>query len=656
MVHFNPDNKKQRNKILLLIFVFTFLLYGNSIRNNYAIDDNYVTVTDPKKPNNPRIQKGIRGIPKLFASHYVESRQQSFEYRPLVLATFALEYQFFGSNPHMSHFFNVLLYAITICVLFLLLLKIFKHYNPLLPLLVTALFLAHPIHTEVVANIKSRDELLSFLFGISALFFLLKYMEARHKRFVILCILFLLMAMLCKKTAMLFLAFIPVTLYFFSDLKPKQLLLFCIIPLASAICFSLLKKTFLNDSAMLRAYAFFENPLFYEENLLARLPISFYAMGYYVKLLIFPYPLNCYYGYSTIPFATWTTPLVILSVIFHIAIGVYAIKGCLKKNFLSYTIIVYLIGIFPFSNLFSSATGIIAERYIYFASLGFFMALGYALMLLFKISTQSLSKLKPQPLTPVFMIGTVLLLMLYSGVTISRNKNWKDEITLFRNDLKNFTNSCNLHYITGNKLYPQIFTTPDGPKKDSIINETKFHMQEAMNLMKEGVEKYPTDYTTLNNIGTIYINIFNDPASAHPYFKRALLVKPDNNEALYNNAFCYERKNKKDSAILAYEKLIAFNADYLPAYVQLRELYLATQRYPEAIVCDQKLIEKNPAEARLYINLGNSYINNKDTLSAIKQFEQAVALEPGNVGLRNQILSFLKSAGYTDEAKKLETQ
>jgi tetratricopeptide (TPR) repeat protein len=656
MAHLDLSDRKQKNKIILLLFAFTFLVYGNCIKNSYAIDDNYVTVTTPEKPNNHRIEKGIKGIPKLFSSHYMESKQQTFEYRPLVLATFAIEYQLFGSNPHISHFFNVLFYALTICVLFLLLTKILNNYNPLLPLLITALFMAHPIHTEVVANIKSRDELLSFLFGISAMLFILKYIELKSIRYVVFALLFLLMGLLCKRTAILFLGFIPLTLYFFSPIKLKQLLLLCLIPLVSMICFHLVKRSLLSESAVLRPYAFFENPLFYEDGFFARLPLAFYSIGYYVKLLLFPYPLNCYYGYSTIPFAQWGTPMVILSLVFYTAITIYALRNALKKSMLSFSILVYLAGIFPFSNLLSNAAGIVAERYIYFASLGFCMALGYGLMQLFKTGTEYNPKAKTQSLSPLFMLSGGFLLILYSCLTISRNKNWKDEITLFRNDLKNFKNSCNLNYITGNKLYPQIFTTPDGPKKDSIINETKLYYQQALNLMKEGVKKYPADYTTQNNIGTIYVNIFNDPVSAHSYFKHALLTKPDNTEALYNDAFCYERKNKKDSAILAYEKLIATDSTYLPAYVQLRELYLATQKYPAAIVCDKKLIDANPGEARLYINLGNSYINNKDTASAVKQFEQAVAIEPGNTSLRNQIVTFLRSAGYAKEAEKLEKQ
>ena len=498
------SNPKQKNKILLLIFALTFLLYGNTIKNKYSLDDNYVTVTTPEKPNNPRIVKGIKGIPEIFTTHYVESKEQSFEYRPIALATFAIEYQFFGSNPHISHFFNVLLYAINNIILFLVLSKLFKTYNVIFPLLITVLFIVHPIHTEVVASIKSRDELLSFLFGICSLLFALKYFEFKQIKYLFIYVLFLMSALLCKKTAILFIGLIPLTYYFFYSVKPKQLLLFFGAILLTLICFALFKKAMVNENTTVRIYAFFENPLFYEENKFTRIPFALYSIGYYIKLLVFPYPLCCYYGYSTIPFVEWTTPLVFISLFFHIGIVLYAVIHIKEKNVLSYGIIIYLIGVFPFSNTMSLATGIIAERYIYFASLGFCISFVCLLSTLLKNNLQN-SKTNSS-----FSFVMIAIFVLCSGLTISRNTKWIDEITLFRNDCKNFKNSCNLQYIIGNKLYTQIFITPPGAKKDSLIIEMTNHFKQAASLMEEGVKRYPQDYTTLNNIGTIYVNIFND--------------------------------------------------------------------------------------------------------------------------------------------------
>jgi len=650
----NLNDRKQKNKIILLIFVLVFLLYGNSIKNNYSLDDDYVTVTNKERPNNPRIEKGIRGIPKIFSTHYIESKQQTFEYRPLVLVSFAIEYQFFGSNPHISHFINVLIYAFTIIVLFFILLKILKEYNSIFILLITLLFLIHPIHTEVVANIKSRDELLSFFFGLSSLLYAIKYVEQKKIKYIIPSMIFLLMALLCKKTAIFFIGLIPITYYYFYSVKPKQIIIFFSILIFSLVCLSVFKKAMLSSNSMLRVFAFFENPLYYEENLAKRIPLALYSMGYYLKLLLFPYPLCCYYGYNTIPFAQWTTPFVIITLFFYLTIIIYTISQIKQKSIMSYGIIIFLIGLLPFSNLLTPSPGIVAERFVYFGSLGFCISIAYCLLLLFKVNIKYQSEKQSKKLNPLLSITLLLIFVFHTTLTISRNSNWKDEITLFRNDCKNFKNSCNLHYITGNKLYMAIFNTPAGPKQDSIINETKFHLGQAVALMEEGVKKYPQDYTTLNNIGTIYVNVFKDSKKAQPFFKKAMIAKPDNVQAQYNFAFCYEKRNLKDSAIWSYEKIIKTNTDYLPAYLQLRELYISKQEYAKAIAYDKRTIDLSPMEAKLYINLGNVYLLNKDTLSGVEEFEKAVNLEPENTGLRAQIVTFLKSIGHSQKASKLE--
>ena len=102
--------QKNNIKILAGIFILTILIYSNSIKNDFSLDDNYVTVTNHNLPNNPRIEKGIHGISEIFTTHYIHTKQQSFEYRPITLSTFAIEYELFGCNPHINHLINILLF------------------------------------------------------------------------------------------------------------------------------------------------------------------------------------------------------------------------------------------------------------------------------------------------------------------------------------------------------------------------------------------------------------------------------------------------------------------------------------------------------------------------------------------------------------------
>ena len=159
-LHKSKENSQAKvEKILLIIIAaFSFLLYSNTIPNEYNLDDGLVT------NNHPLTSKGVSAIPEIFSSpYYQDAAGNQYDYRPVTLTTFAIEHQFFGDNVHVSHFINTIIYMLLCVILFLTLSILFKNYNYLLPLTITLLFIAHPIHTEAVAGIKNRDELLCFL-------------------------------------------------------------------------------------------------------------------------------------------------------------------------------------------------------------------------------------------------------------------------------------------------------------------------------------------------------------------------------------------------------------------------------------------------------------------------------------------------------------
>ena len=77
---------------------------------------------------------------------------------------FALEWEFFPNNPQVGHLINILLYGLTGWLLFIVLLNLFGRDKIAFVFFATILFIAHPIHTEVVNNIKGRDGIVVFLF------------------------------------------------------------------------------------------------------------------------------------------------------------------------------------------------------------------------------------------------------------------------------------------------------------------------------------------------------------------------------------------------------------------------------------------------------------------------------------------------------------
>ena len=152
---------KLRSSILIgLICIATF---GNTLFNDYNLDDNLVT------QNHRLTSKGIKAIPEIYRSpYYQDDMGYSYGYRPTTLATFAIEHDLFGESPMINHSVNLLLYLITCILIFLLIVKIFPDQAGV-ALATAILFTVHPIHTEVVASIKNRDELLSLLFMLIAM-------------------------------------------------------------------------------------------------------------------------------------------------------------------------------------------------------------------------------------------------------------------------------------------------------------------------------------------------------------------------------------------------------------------------------------------------------------------------------------------------------
>ena len=207
------SNKTVLKSLGILLSCIAFVIYVNTFNHDYALDDasaisaNYVT------------KQGISGIPTLFKEHYRFGYWNSpgTLYRPIPLAMFAIEWQIAPDSPGFYHFMNVLLYALTAFILFLTLCKMIPKYSPALPFLTTLLFITHPVHVEVVANIKSRDEILSFLFCIFAVYFLWKYLKFENKKWLAFSLFSYLLAMFSIENAITFLAIFPLLMYFFTS-------------------------------------------------------------------------------------------------------------------------------------------------------------------------------------------------------------------------------------------------------------------------------------------------------------------------------------------------------------------------------------------------------------------------------------------------------
>ncbi|HLS70689.1 MAG TPA: hypothetical protein VK027_03430 [Chitinophagaceae bacterium] len=197
----------KENKYLHLFFliIVSFLAFYPILNNGYNLDDELVTI------QHVFTSKGWEGITDIWKNpYYSDNMGYSYGYRPTVLTSFAIEHALFGESAQIGHAIQLLLYLLTGFVLFNLLSKSFPGISNLWITLATTLFLIHPIHTEVVASLKNRDEILALLLGTSSilLFFHLEKIPILL-RSIFAGFLFLL-ALWAKKSALPLLFFIPI--------------------------------------------------------------------------------------------------------------------------------------------------------------------------------------------------------------------------------------------------------------------------------------------------------------------------------------------------------------------------------------------------------------------------------------------------------------
>ncbi|HXU26528.1 MAG TPA: hypothetical protein VN698_04790 [Bacteroidia bacterium] len=604
----------------ILIFGIGFVIYCNSIKNNYVLDD-FSTIKDNRVTN-----QGFKAIPDIF-SHFYRYGYYSADdgiYRPLTVTVFAIEWAISPNNPTLAHFVNVFLYALTGLIMFLALKKLFKNYNVILPFISTVLFIAHPIHTEVVANIKSLDEILGFLFSFTSLYFLCDYVDGKSLKKLITGVLFFFAALLSKESAITMLAGFPLFFIFFrSDIRKE--IIISVIGMASVVTlFLIIRAAVLSRSAHSESIHELFNPLLLATDGMHRFTNEIRLLGYYLKLLIYPNPLIYDYSYNQIPLASKFDILSIFSLLIYVGLFIYAVYGFLKKELLSFGILFFMIAISIYSNIFLLLGVSIAERFVYFASFGFCFSIA---VLLIRITKTKIEATSYPNLSSFFSSNKKLILIvfsisfLYSIRTISRNRDWKDNYTLFSHDIKFMPNNARAHSFLGNEIIKTI--APETSDKFEFIKANL----EGISELEKSLNIYPNNPEALNCIGSGYTQI-DSLNKAEFYFTKALTLNPDNPSYL---ASVYLAKGNYDGTVSLYDKILLKNPNNLDGLVYSGIAYGALKKYDESIKYLSKAITIEPSSAKIAFYLSSAYKFSGDSINAEKYFQQAYKLDPSLV-------------------------
>jgi len=611
-----------------VIFIFSVLLYANTLTHGYVQDD-AIVITE-----NMFTSEGVSGIPGIlqydtFYGFFKEEGKANLvaggRYRPLSLVLFAIEVELFGLNPFVSHLINALLYGLTSVVLYWLLLQFFQNkksesYVYFIALSGALLFAAHPLHTEVVANIKGRDEILALLGSLGALSLSLKAFYRKRQYWSLLAAAVFLLALFSKENAITFLAVVPLAYYFFTPAKrgtiARQSLPFFVV----AIFFLIIRGSILGWGLSEPPAEMMNNPFIkVEDNRYVpftageRTATITYTLGKYVQLLVAPLSMTHDYYPRQVDVMSWSDWQVWASALLYLLLLGYALWEFRRRDPLSFGILYYLATLSIVSNLLFPVGTHMSERFVYMPSVAYCVIIG---VLLYRVAR----KLAPthrittfRQLFPAFGLG-LMLLALYSIRTVVRNPAWESNYALFTNDAAVSENSAKLQNAVGGELISQAIKAGNENRKDAMLREAVQHLQRATRI--------------------------------HPNYKNAHL--------LLGNAYYY--LEQWDQAIQYYQQALRLDPDYTEASTNLAIAYRDAGRYygeqqgniSKALQYLNKAYElrSNDYETLRLLGVANGIAGNTD--AAIRYFSEAVELAPDSADALYNLGSAYYNAGQPE--------
>jgi len=630
---------------LIIPVLFAFVLYGNTLHHNYVLDDVIVIL------KNTHVQAGWQGLPAIFTSnllHGVNGFNDGL-YRPFFAMTFAIEHEFAGNNPDLSHFINVSLYALCGYFLFLFLLSFFKNQSLFIPFVITLLFLAHPVHTEAVANLKGRDEILAFLNFILSVYLLFKYIDYGKTRSLILSLLFFLFAMLSKESAITLAVLIPMILYFGrKEIPLKKVFQIFSLFVVLAMILVFWHAHIINSMAKPvdpGIVAPLNNSVLAAPNLAGRIATGILLQGLYLLKMLFPHPLLYDYSYNQIPATTFSNPAVIGTLLILLFLFLVFIKGIKKRQIYALGIAFYFISILITSNLVVYIGTTFAERFLFTPSLGFLLA--FSVFIPKKISgrNQYLNLKTTIKIAPLTVMVILLILIGYSIKTIDRNKVWKNNFSLYQADIKRLKRSARAHYNYGTELNNQSKINLAPAKKKAFAKE-------AIEELKQSIAIFPEYQDARYNLGEAYktLGLYDSAIALFRYMNKHF---PDYNLAYLNLGMTYTDIKNYKQAIIPLKKYYKIYPDNFIVNYLIGDCYGHLGKYQKA---EKYLLDANtlnPDNQDVLIDLGTVYGFQKKYEQSLSYLLQALKLsQTANVNLLKNIATTYNFLGQSTKARE----
>jgi len=619
---------KNKFKIgLLLVFLSGLLSYVNILNNEFVFDDSSTI------ENNSMI-KNLKNIPLLFTRDYFRragvgdfTLSGESSYRPVVTLSYFIDYFVWKEKSFGFHLTNLILHLLNVLVLFGFIYNFTE--NNRVSLIAGILFSLNPILTEAVNCVSFREDILCALFFYAGLYF---YIINKIKFKMLLIGICYILSIFSKEMGIVFFPIVIVLDFYAgkqlerSILPDKRKALYLMLGIITLFYLSV-RFYFMKNNA--------DKELNYlGNNFFTNILLMMNIFMYYLNIILYPVNLCVDYVIS-IPVQIFNFRLIGSFLIILTLFIVSFINSLIKKSVHSkffFFLLLYFISLVPVSNVIP-IKNVIAERYLYLPY-GFF-AIVFS-MLFFKEKYYESVKL----------VAVIIIIVIYSTLTLARNEIWNNGFTLwtqtlkinpysfhahnnlasYYDDKKNYTKS-EFHYKTAIKLRPY-----DPIPYYNLGNTYKSQGEplKALEFYKESIKRDPTIIEPYINIGITYVSLKMLDEAEHA-FRKAVEVNKSDSSAHNNLAAVLGEKGRVDEAIKEHITAIKLDKNNQNAYFNLGLCFMDKKNYTKAVSVFNKLLKLNPEYYNAYYYAGKCYESMGDKDMSAKYFEKyKKAMNPKN--------------------------
>ncbi len=556
-----------------ILVILSLAVYANSLSNGFVFDD-YAVIVENKHINNLS-----NSLPAFFSNSYFTIAGGEGSYRPIATLSYFLIHSFAGLNPFYFHLSSVLFHALNVILVYLFFYLILG--NRFKAMLAGLLFACHPALTETVDCIAFNEDLLTAFFFLLALILYVKWVaKGAVGAAYCLSLLCYFCGLLAKEMAITLLPIILLYDLTFGAGNGQPLSIKYVLSTVKNRWLIYLGYTMVSIFYLVLRFVIFTHPVDgvkpHFGNLLERLLYLPNHIFNFAKLATVPFDLNVEYAYSY-PQNFWEVSHLIG---FFIIVGLVLFSFFLFRRFkeIFFGIWWFLITLFPVYNIVQIFNPL-AERYLYLPIIGFCLVVP---IILFAIFDRGLNRMAAVNTATLLIV--LVFIGVYSTVTIARNRDWKDGLTLWSKTVIQSPDSGVAHGSLGRAYQEQ------GRLKDAV-----FEYETAVKLM-------PKHYKAYYNLGVVYDQKGKINQAVDNY-KKSILIYPGFANVHFNLANIYHKRGLLDDAIRHYSHVVELVPDDLEARNNLGVAFAMQGKLDRAILEWEKILKIDPANKSAQDNL-----------------------------------------------------